>query len=136
MGAAIELRMCDEDRARYGGPEWIPLDLDRLVDAPASTLERWEEEVGYAIELACAQAGATHPPSRPVRILVWLARKQGGDLAGGIDERTGRPESFARLADLRTMQVRIRDISTPDPEAVDANPPAVAATPPEDSPAP
>lgn len=135
MGAAIELRMCDDDRTRFGGPEWVSLDLDRLIDLPASTLERWEEEAGYAIELACAQAGATHPPAKPVRILVWLARKQGGDLAGGIDEHTGRPESFARLAEMRTMQVRIRDASTSEPEA-DANPPAVAATPPGASPAP
>lgn len=120
MANVIEIRLCDEDRERLGGPEWIRLDVDRLFDTAASMLERWEDECGYSVERAAMQCIDPTPPARAVRVLVWLARKQGGDLAGGIDPDTGRPEAYARLADLRTMRVRMRDASTPE---ADVDPP-------------
>ncbi|HEU4422067.1 MAG TPA: hypothetical protein VFR67_05945 [Pilimelia sp.] len=119
----LEISLCEEDRKRLGGPEWLTLDVDRVYDTPASMLERWEMETGYAIERAMLEVGQTGaPPARATRVVVWLARKQAGVDGGGTDEE-GRPESFSRLADLRTMQVAIRYAARP--EAGDAgDPPA------------
>lgn len=114
--ALIEVRMCDEDRKEYGGPEWTTLDVDRLFDSPAALLERWEAETGYAIERAAAECALAFPPAKAVRTIVWLARKQHGANADAIDD-DGQPEPFARLQDLKTMKVRIRDV------AGDADPP-------------
>lgn len=122
----IELSMCDADREKYGGPEWVSLDVDRLYDTPASYIERWERETGgYAIERALAEGGG-FAPAKAVRVLMWLARKQSGANADAVDPDTGDPESFARLADLRTLQVRIRRARPELPED-DAVPPSAPA---------
>lgn len=132
MAVVIEIRMGDEDRARYGGPEWLRLDCDRLVHTTALDLERWEDECGMSIEQALADvAQMTHPRARAVRVVTWLARKQGGDLSGGVDA-DGRPERFAALGELRTILVQFR-LSTPE---VDADPPGEAFPRPESSPEP
>lgn len=134
MASIIEIRMSDADRKRYGGPEWLTLDADRIVDTPASILERWEDEIGSPVELILAQAGLSYPPARAVRAAVWLARKQMGDLGGGVDD-SGRPERFSALADLRTIKVQTRDAAPAvEPEDDDADPPAGAGTPAPTSP--
>lgn len=112
--AIIELRMCDEDRKKYGGPEWTPLDFDRVMDTPAGMLRRWELETGYPIERAIDEAGSG-APAIATQILLWLSRKQTGD---GADEDTGMPEAFARLNDLRTMRVGVRRAAEPEVDAV------------------
>lgn len=117
----VEFSICEEDRAKFGGPEWVGLDVERLYDSPAATLERWEAEAGYSIARACAETSGPFPPARAVHVLVWLARKQHGANVEAVDDE-GNPESFARLRALKTMRVRIRDAA----EVGDAVPPAVA----------
>lgn len=114
----IELSMCAEDRKALGGPEWIPLDVDRLLDTPAETLIRWEAETGYPIERAISQIETGRPQSAATLVMLWLARKQGGDLTGGqLDD--GTPEPYVRLAKVKTLRVSIRSA-----QGADADPPA------------
>ncbi|MDG4784360.1 hypothetical protein O7626_00170 [Micromonospora sp. WMMD1102] len=127
----IELRMCDEDREVLGGPEWVQLDTERVMDTPARDLIRWESECGYPIEQAMADIRDSRPPAASTLVLLWLARKQGGDLSGGqLDD--GRPEPYSRLASVRTLRVSIRRArdDEPAPEA------EADAIPPESAPAP
>ena len=103
----IELSMCETDRRELGGPEWVQLDIDRLLDTPASTLIRWEQETGVAIERAISELNGARPGAAAVLTLLWVARKQGGDLAGGQLE-DGTPEPYARLVSVRTLRVGLR----------------------------
>ncbi|MDG4784433.1 hypothetical protein O7626_00535 [Micromonospora sp. WMMD1102] len=128
----IELRMCDEDRAVLGGPEWVQLDTERVMDTPAKDLIRWEAECAYPIEQAIRDIRDSRPPAASTLVLLWLARKQGGDLAGGVDEATGQPERYARLMSVRTLRVATRAAVQPEP-APEAE---VDAIPPESTPAP
>lgn len=118
----LELSMCEADRDRLGGPEWVRLDTERLMDSPAADLMRWEAECAYPIERALSDAGNGAPPATSTLVLLWLARKQGGDPAGGIDEETGRPEAYQRLLGVRTLRVRMRRGRDVEPEG-DAVPP-------------
>lgn len=116
----IELSMCEEDRAALGGPEWVRLDVERVMDTPARDLIRWEAECGYPIERAMDDIRDSRPPAASTLVLLWLARKQGGDLSGGqLDD--GRPEPYTRLTSVRTLRVairRTRDVE-PAPESDD-----------------
>nr|MDT0658023.1 hypothetical protein [Micromonospora sp. DSM 115978] len=127
----IELQMCLEDRERLGGPEWIPLDTDRVMDTPAAQLITWEAECGYPIEKALSTIGSNTPPAAAVLVLLWLARKQGGDLVGGHDPETRMPERYARLTGVRTLRVGYR---YPDLAAA-VDEPEGDVVPPGDSPA-
>ena len=124
------MSMCEADRSDLGGPEWLRLDTDRLLDTPAKTLIRWEAETRYPIERAYNEINTGAIPAAAVLVLLWVARKQGGDSAGGMDEDTGKPEAYTRLADVKTMRVQIRSVRDPEP-VEDAD-----AVPPENSPAP
>ena len=42
----VYFRMCDEDRERFGGPEWGQLDVTRVMDSRAGWLERIERQAG------------------------------------------------------------------------------------------
>jgi len=126
----IELSMCEADRSDLGGPEWLRLDTDRVLDTPGGTLIRWEAETRYPVERALGDAlSSNHPPAAAVLVLLWLARKQGGVDAGGQDD-DGRPESYTRLAQVKTLRTRIRSAREPEPTVEDD------AVPPETSPAP
>lgn len=117
----IELKMADPDRKELGGPEWLPLDIDRLLDTPADKLIRWESEAEFAIERAISELNGGRPTASAVLVLLWIARKQGGDLAGGqLDD--GTPEPYARLESVRTLRVSIRKARV-QAESGDVDPP-------------
>jgi hypothetical protein len=78
MGIILELRMCDADREKYGGAEWIRLDVDKLLDLSAKQLRLYEAQTGYPIERAVNEAGPGMP-AVALQVLVWLGRKQSGD---------------------------------------------------------
>jgi hypothetical protein len=129
---SIEVRLSDEDRERYGGPEWVRLDLDKLWKTPSSQLERWEEELGgnRSIALACGLVGLGRAqPAWAKRAVVWLARKQSGH---NRYSQAGTAETLASLADIQAMLVRIRDWEDPD---APAEPAAVEEEDPTDPPA-
>lgn len=125
----IDLLLCDEDRQRYGAPEALLLDTERLRDQPAKMLIRWEAECGYSIERALAELiSSDTPPAAAVMVCVWLARKQMGPDGGGQGD-DGRPELYSALQDLKTMRLGYRLHQEPEPEQPepagdDADPPA------------
>lgn len=130
MGIIIELRMCDSDRERWGdgpdGAEWMPLDVERLLDLPGKTLRRYEGETGYPIERAVDQAGPGMP-AVACQTLLWLARKQNGLHR---NTPTGEVERFSALDDVKTMRVSLRRAAdeADEPED-DADPPAPSEQP-------
>lgn len=129
MGLIIELRMCDEDRERFGGTEWVQLDVEKLFDVPGKTLRRYEGQTGYPIERAVDQAGPGMP-AVATQTLLWLARKQA---AQNRNTPTGEVEKFADLDDVKTMRVSLRRAAEEGEE--DADPPAPSEQP-ESTPAP
>lgn len=129
----VELSMCPEDREALGGPEWLRLDTDRVLDTPAGTLIRWETETGYAIERAVrVDLNSGTPSAAGVLTLLWIARKQAGPDGGGQSD-DGVPEPYAALARVRTLRVQIR--SAPGPKLAPAAEPEGDAVPPGGSPA-
>lgn len=112
----IDLRLCDEDREKFGGPEWVTLDIDRVRDTDARTLIRWEAECNGSIEAALSSIYGEITAGQVI-VLMWLARKQGGDLTGGqLDD--GTPEPYSRLLAIRPFRVGMRrtpgDAGPPD----------------------
>lgn len=75
---AVELRLGDEDRAKYGGPEWIEFDQDLLDDLDADVLDRLEREMDMSVfQLRYVEMRAR--TGRALRASVWLARQLSGD---------------------------------------------------------
>lgn len=122
----LDLLLCKEDQERFGAPDVLVLDEDRARDTPAGTLIRWENETGYAIERALNEIGPG-APAAAVMVCVWLARKQMGEVGGGITD-DGRPEPFAALAELRTIRTGVRRHVEPEQLAADGDavPPATS----------
>lgn len=123
----IDLSLCEEDRERFGAPEVLVLDTDRVRDTPGRMLTRWEAETAYPIERALDDIlNSGTPPAAAVMVCVWLARKQMGADGGGQGD-DGRPESYAALAELRTMRTGYSLHVEPEQLASgDANPPATS----------
>jgi hypothetical protein len=65
-------RLSDADRERFGGPEWVELDPDALLNVPASQLAQWEAEFH---PLTVLQAVNGRNSAAGLRALMWLARK-------------------------------------------------------------
>jgi hypothetical protein len=68
--------MGDADRERWGGPEWMPFDVAALLDTPADVLERWESEVGCAMELIIREMA--DDTARAQRACAWITLRQHG----------------------------------------------------------
>lgn len=123
MGIILELRMCDADRERFGGQEWIRLDVEKVLDLSSKKLRLYESQTGYPIERAIDQAGPGMP-AVAAQVLVWMARKQSGDHRNNPD---GTAEPFAALDDLKTMRLSLRRAEDEPEEDVD--PPAQSEQP-------
>lgn len=132
MAIVLELRLCDPDREKYGGGEWIRLDVDKVFDLPGKTLRRYENQTGYAIERAVDLAGPGMP-SVATQTLVWLARKQSGD---NRNNPSGEAEPFSALDDLKTIRVSIRRAADGDAEPEDDVDPPAPSEQPETTPEP
>ncbi|MFI5955810.1 hypothetical protein [Cryptosporangium sp. NPDC051539] len=70
-------RMTVEDRAEYGGEEWVFLDFDKLANARAVVLERYERATGVLMQNILA-AYTGNGSMEASRALVWIAREQSG----------------------------------------------------------
>lgn len=132
MGIILELRMCDSDREKYGGEEWIRLDVDKLLDLPAKTLRLYERQTDYPIERAIEEAGAGMP-AVACQVLFWLARKQSGD---SRNTPAGTAEHFGALDDLKTMRTALRRAAVEEAEPEDDVDPPAQSEQPESTPEP
>jgi hypothetical protein len=102
--------LCAEDQGKYGCPQWVTYDKDRLDDIPFDELDPWDREMldvfGCSInELLTLEFMKS--TGRSIKGLVWLACKM-----NGVD--------VGKLADfnIRTRKVRMRAA-----KAGDAGPP-------------
>lgn len=97
-------RLTEEDRAEFGGPEWVFLNFDELANGRAKTLERYERQTGVRMsDVLNAYIGNTVSLAA-VRALVWIARDQMG-LRTPFDE-----------FDIHTMRIDTEYVPDEDPE--------------------
>lgn len=75
--AAVWLRMGDEDRERYGGPEWVTFPVGALIHTPSSQLEAWEAETGIPLFLVLHELPTYG--SRATRAALFIARRLAGE---------------------------------------------------------
>lgn len=106
------IRLCDSDREKYGGPEWVELKATELMDEDTGLIELIEE----AWDLTPLEflRGVSRNSTKALRAMIWVARRK----AGCLD-------------DVRTFKPKTQDWSgvTYEPlpaeqEAADADPPA------------
>jgi hypothetical protein len=69
-------RLCDADRDEYGGPEWLELDPDALLDFRASQLAAWEKDMGQTIVSVVSQG--RNESANAIRGQLWIALKLAG----------------------------------------------------------
>lgn len=74
---AVRLRLCDADREKFGGPEWVTFDGDELDDQPNSVLLDFENELNTTIEFLY-RVDRPAQTARWMAARVWLARKMAG----------------------------------------------------------
>lgn len=72
------IRLCDSDRERYGGPEWVELSMVDLMDEETGLIEQIEE----AWDLTPVEflRGVRRNSIRALRAMVWIARRKAGCL--------------------------------------------------------
>jgi hypothetical protein len=70
-------RLSDEDREKYGGPEWVEYALSKAVDLEVDLLEQVEDATGYTILVGLPEA-LGRGSLRATRAAVWLARHIAG----------------------------------------------------------
>lgn len=74
--APMWLRMGDDDRAKYGGPEWVVFDMAKLYHTPASQLEAFEMAMGFSIVALISEY--LRYTARSTRGALFIARRLAG----------------------------------------------------------
>lgn len=100
-------RLSDADRERYGGPDWFGLDLDALLDLPASKLADWEREIR---PLTIVEIIDDYASAASLRAIAWVARK-----LAGVDH--------VPFEDFDPAVLRMRMMKTPPEEQGKEQPP-------------
>jgi hypothetical protein len=111
--ATLRVRLCDADRQRFGGPEWVTYDEDYYMDLPASALMALEEEMGMSIGEAIR--GAARQTAAGTKAALWLARR-----------RAGLKEPFAEF-DPRVWRVEAEVVHDDAPGGGDGDGPPVGS---------
>lgn len=72
-----QVRMCEQDRERYGAPEWLLVDSEALYDMPFSQLDQLERDMGFSgVQLLEVEIPAYS--ARAYRALLYVALQQAG----------------------------------------------------------
>lgn len=70
------IRLCDSDRERYGGPEWVEINMAEILDEETGLLELLENHWDMSpVEYLRDTARMTQ---KALRAMVWLARRKAG----------------------------------------------------------
>ena len=93
--------MGDADRERYGGPEWVEFDIDRLLDMPASELH--ELEAAMDVTIAEIVALRDRRSAQALRAQVWIARRMAG-VEESFTDFDPAPLRFKAVTDLPGTQ--------------------------------
>jgi hypothetical protein len=107
------IRLCDSDREKYGGPEWVELKATELMDEDTGIIELIEE----AWDLTPVEflRGINRNSTRALRAMIWVARRKAGCLD---DARTFRPKTQSWSG------VTYEALPAEEKLAADADPPA------------
>lgn len=68
-----KFRLSEEDREKFGGPEWVEYQLTKAVDLDVDLLEQIEDATGYTILITLPDA-LSRGSLKATRAAVWLAR--------------------------------------------------------------
>lgn len=80
------IRMCDSDRERYPGPEWVEVLIADVLDEETGLIEQIEDAYDLTWPEFYAKLRRGH--SNATRALIWIARRRAGCRD---DPRTFRP---------------------------------------------
>lgn len=72
------VRLTDEDRAEYGGPEWIDIDPARFADHRVSVLRNWEDQTGLKILNLVSRDWVFRRDIIEFTAVVWMFRQMAG----------------------------------------------------------
>jgi hypothetical protein len=70
------IRMCDADRERYGGPEWVEVAIADIVNEETGLVEAVEEAFGLSPAEFLSRIG--RGSIKAYRAMIWLARRKAG----------------------------------------------------------
>lgn len=75
----IKVRLCDGDRAEYGAPEELTVDVEALKDLRASENSAIDQEIGMALSLfiPLLEEGV-HQVAHAGRVAAWLGLRNAG----------------------------------------------------------
>ncbi len=82
------IRMADEDREKYGGPEWIEVEFADITDESTGLIEQLEEAWNLSPAEFLNKAARGMP--KGIRALMWLGLWKAGHR---VDPRTFRPRT-------------------------------------------
>lgn len=98
------IRLSDADRERYGGPEWVEIDMATLLDEETGLIEAieesWDLTIGEFTRLLARES------QRALRIMFWAARRRAGCTD---DPRTWRPSVMPWTPGLEIVPTKAED---------------------------
>jgi hypothetical protein len=75
--SAVEIKLCDEDRKKYGGPEWLPFDFTEYTSMDGDKLIELEAGMGMSF-FRLRRVEIPEGTMRATKATVWLARQRAG----------------------------------------------------------
>jgi hypothetical protein len=104
--------MCDSDRERYGGPEWVEISLADLLDEETGLIE--QVELAWDMSPMEFVGGIIRETTKALRAMIWLARRKAGcrDTAATFKPKT------------QTWSGVVYEPLPAEQQAADADPPA------------
>lgn len=74
---AVEIKLCDEDREKYGGDEWLPFDSAEYASMDGDKLIALEDGMGMSF-FRLRRVEIPNMTMRATKAIVWLARQRAG----------------------------------------------------------
>lgn len=105
---AVEIRLGNIDRERFGGPEWMLLDWSVYDDWDVDRLDQLEQAMG-GMSINQAKLAMAQMRARGIKAGAWLAGRLSGD---------------ARIAAVRWEDFKILPLQVETRRPGEANPPA------------
>lgn len=98
---ATEFRLCDEDREKFGGPEWVAFDIAHLDDMPLDEIDVLEKQIidraGVSMVVLIAREFANGTLIGQTCVL-WLARQLAGITEPSLAEFNIKPRRIKMRA--------------------------------------
>jgi hypothetical protein len=73
----VEIKLCDEDRKKYGGDEWLPFDLSEYTSMDGDKLIALEEGMRMSF-FRLRRIEMPEGTLRGTKVMVWLALQRAG----------------------------------------------------------